>query len=99
MGEAIISRRGGGGIKAKIIKVSTGTSAPSSSELHEVWIDTEVANNIYFQNDEPESLIENDIWIKIGLEYIQPKLFKKGSINVLSRLTSHDMFYTEIPTI
>lgn len=65
MGEAFISRRGGGsggGLNFKVIC----NPQPSTAKENTIWVDTDKINNYYFSATQPDNMVEYDVWFYIG---------------------------------
>lgn len=81
----------GGSVRSTIIKITPSLTPPANPSTGDVYIECDSIGKAYFQNADPAALvIDNDVWIKISLEYIEPKLFKKNNINITSRSVNRD---------
>lgn len=53
---------GGGGLNFKVIP----NPQPSTAKENTIWVDTDKINNYYFSAEQPENMVDYDIWFQIG---------------------------------
>lgn len=53
---------GGGGLNFKVIP----NPQPSTAKENTIWVDTDKINNYYFTAEQPENMVDHDIWFPIG---------------------------------
>lgn len=53
---------GGPGLNFKVI----GNPQPETAKENTIWVDTDKINNYYFSAEQPENMVEYDVWFLIG---------------------------------
>ena len=53
---------GGGGLNFKVIP----NPMPSTAKENTIWVDTDKINNYYFSAEQPENMVDYEVWFPIG---------------------------------
>ena len=62
MAECFLVQRGGMPLNFKVVP----NPMPSTAKENTIWVDTDKINNYYFSAEQPENMVDYDIWFTIG---------------------------------
>lgn len=82
MGSVALEGFGGGGGAALNFKVVPNPQ-PSVAKENTIWVDTDRINNYYFSAEQPENMVDYDVWFPVGTSSaVEFNALKKGCIQV-----------------
>lgn len=78
--ECFLVKNGGGtSLNFKVIP----NPMPSTAKENTIWVDTDKINNYYFSAEQPENMVEYDVWFSVGTSsYVAFSATKKNPIMV-----------------